>query len=59
LAFGNRSLRVQERVLDETKVWRKKPAREAEKDRPVNSRHWWFTPIILATQEAGIRRIRV
>jgi hypothetical protein len=23
------------------------------------ARHWWFTPIILATQEAEIRRITV
>jgi hypothetical protein len=24
-----------------------------------NARHWWLTPIILATQEAEIRRITV
>jgi hypothetical protein len=23
------------------------------------ARHWWFTPVILATQEAEIRRIAV
>jgi hypothetical protein len=25
----------------------------------LNARHWWLTPVILATQEAEIRRIMV
>jgi hypothetical protein len=40
--------------------------REGEKKKKKNAfkktevaRHWWLTPIILATQEAEIRRIMV
>jgi hypothetical protein len=25
----------------------------------ISPRHWWHTPVILATQEAGIKRIEV
>jgi hypothetical protein len=38
----------------------RKRGREEEKERKEKrrARHWWLTPVILATQEAEIRRVK-
>jgi hypothetical protein len=46
----------------EFKPKKKEKEREREREREggkLQARHWWLTPVILATQEAEIRRIMV
>jgi hypothetical protein len=46
--------------MPKTLILRKEGGKQASKHRKTfQAGHWWLTPVILATQEAEIRRITV